>query len=113
VENAYKPKIYNSRSDQLILNNSLGCNKFDLSSITKINYPLLVDKYKIVVSSNSSSSSDYKGMGLLEIVFTPFDNIIKFIIAKEINENGDAVAYNLSDILIMSFLRTINFVNIG
>jgi hypothetical protein len=107
VDNAYKPKLY-AKNDRLILNQeATGSGRQCDLNITKVNYPLLIDKYKILTSSNAASG-DYKGMGLLEIVFTPFDNIIKFIIAKEIEDNGQAVTYNLSDLLINAKL-TLSF----
>jgi hypothetical protein len=101
VDNAYKPKIYNNKSEQLVINNG---QNIPTIITTKVNFPLLVETFKIFVgSSNSNVGNAYKGLGLLEIVLNPFNNIMKFKIAKNI-ENNQIVPYDLTDLLLNSKL---------
>jgi hypothetical protein len=106
ISGAYTPKLYNSNVSGI--NTTSTANNVTNISITKVNYPILIDKYKILVSSSSSLSSDYKGNGLLQIMITPFDNVIKFVIAKDINSDGTPNPYNLSDVLFNASL-TLSF----
>ena len=46
-------------------------------------------------------------MGLLNIILTPFDNIIKFQIAKQDNPTTQIVPYDLSEILLNSKLNLV------
>jgi hypothetical protein len=68
--------------------------------VMKIPYPVMVDKYRILTKSNNSSLStnDYVPNGLLEILITPFDNVIELNIAQDINSKGEPVPYNLGEI---------------
>jgi hypothetical protein len=78
--------------------NSSGTTASATASITKVPYPVLYDKYKILVNSTNSINSDYKTMGLLNIILTPFDNVIKFTIAKSLNTTTNTpTAYDLSE----------------
>lgn len=96
-ERAIKPKIYKLRPANLTTQPA-GDSAPEVR-ITKVPYPLLVDKYKILVGSPNTNSSDYKSMGLLNLVVTPFDNLIKFQVAQEIRSDGTPVPYDLSSLL--------------
>lgn len=100
INSLTKPKIYNYRSDNTI---NMNANLMSVTNygITKVPYPLLVSNYKILVSNsrNQSDISDYKPLGNLTILLTPFDNIIKFQIAKQISAKGTAEPYNMSELL--------------
>jgi hypothetical protein len=97
------PNIYN-----LKVNNLINVSGITDTLITNTNtpYPVMVDKYRILAKSNNSSLStnDYVPNGLLEILITPFDNIIQFNIAQDINSTGDPIPYDLSAISINSQL---------
>jgi len=100
INSLTKPKIYNYRSDNTI---NMNANLMSATNygITKVPYPLLVSNYKILVSNsrNQLDISDYKPLGNLTILLTPFDNIIKFQIAKQISAKGTAEPYNMSELL--------------
>jgi len=101
VSNLNKLKIYNAKPDEIVLGKDYFSGNLT-TEIVKVNSPQLVEVGKIIVNS-PTSASDYRGMGLLNIVVTPFDNIIQFKIAK-IPETGTGLAnqleqYDLSSIL--------------
>jgi hypothetical protein len=89
----FKPKIYKAKPETIIIN---GTSNDDTTSITKVPYPVLYDKYKLLVNSTVSINSEYKSNGLLNIVITPFDNIVKFSLATAVdNKTGEPVPYDL------------------
>ena len=92
-------EIFNVKFKNVMDNNGIGVvdNTLDL---VKIPYPVMVDKYRILVKSLNAapSTSDYVPNGLLEIIVTSFDTIINFNIAQDINADGQAVPYDLSTI---------------
>ena len=98
TKNVFKPIIYNNQSNEIKVNKENIQNTTNIN-ITKVNYPVLVDRYKIVTSSTNSSTNEYKSNGTLEILLTPFDNFLKFKVAKTVDENGVAEPYNMSDII--------------
>jgi hypothetical protein len=102
-----KPKIYKAAPENIIMNMS-GNNTKSETTITKVPYPVLYDKYKILVNSTSSVNNDFKSNGLLNIIITPFDTVIKFTIAKEVDtKSGDPVPYDLSQILTNANLKIV------
>lgn len=100
ITGAYKPKIYNRKqqSGPVSISNS------QTFMVNKVNYPMLVDRVKILAGSSASVSTDYKSMGQLEIILTPFSNVIKFMIASDVNSDGSVTPYNLSKLLLNSTL---------
>jgi hypothetical protein len=89
----FKPKIYKAKPETIIMN---GTTNSDTSSITKVPYPVLYDKYKLLVNSTVSINSEYKSNGLLNIVITPFDNIVKFTLATAVDsQTGEPIPYDL------------------
>lgn len=101
VQNLNKLKIYNAKPDEIVLGKEYFSGNLT-SEIIKVNSPQLIEVGKIIVNS-PSSSNEYKGMGLLNIVITPFDNIIQFRLAQiPSTSSGSANAfekYDLSTIL--------------
>lgn len=101
VQNLNKLKIYNAKPDEIILGKDYFSGNLT-SEIIKVNSPQLIEVGKIIVNS-PSSTNEYKGMGLLNIVITPFDNIIQFRLAQiPSTSSGSANAfekYDLSTIL--------------
>jgi hypothetical protein len=101
VQNLNKLKIYNAKPDEIVLGKDYFSGNLT-SEIIKVNSPQLIEVGKIIVNS-PSSSNEYKGMGLLNIVITPFDNIIQFRLAQiPSTSSGSANAfekYDLSTIL--------------
>ena len=98
VQNLNKLKIYNAKPDEIVLGKDyFSGNMF--SEIIKVYSPQLIEVGNILVNSPASSGG-YKGMGLLNIVITPFDNIIQFRLAQ-INGTfaNQLEQYDLSNIL--------------
>lgn len=96
ISNAIKPKIYNSKPDNLVLpsqsiiNYQLKKNSISNSEIRYISYPVLTNVANIVADqlNGIAKGETYKALGGLNINMTPFDNIIKFRIAEK---NGDTI----------------------
>lgn len=101
VQNLNRLKIYNAKPDEIILGRDYFSGNLT-SEIIKVNYPQLIEVGKIIVNS-PKSSSEYKGMGLLNLVITPFDNIIQFRLALVPQTNSGLAnqleKYDLSAIL--------------
>ena len=101
VQNLNKLKIYNSKPDEIVLGKDYFSGNL-MTEIIKVNSPQLIEVGKIIVNS-PSSSSDYKGMGLLNLIITPFDNIIQFRLAIVPQTNSGTAnqieLYDLSSIL--------------
>ena len=63
---------------------------------------ILINNYKILASNYTNNQNEYKSIGTLNIILTPFDNVIKFQIAKQDSANLPIVPYNLSEMLLNS-----------
>lgn len=109
IDNAWKPKIYNLKgnSSKNVVTTNIHEGNIDL---TKVNYPVISDRIGILASSAPSTSDKYKSMGLAEIIINPFGNTIKFEIASNIDNNGNATPFDLTKILENSTL-TLTFKN--
>jgi len=101
VQNLNKLKVYNAKPDQIVVGNDFFSSNLK-TEIIKVNSPQLIEVGKIIVNS-PSSTSDYKGMGLLNLIITPFDNIIQFRLAIVPTTNSGSAnqleQYDLSSIL--------------
>jgi len=96
VQNLNKLKIYNAKPDEIILGKDYFSGNL-MTEIIKVNSPQLIEVGKIVVNSPKSSDT-YKGMGLLNLIITPFDNIIQFRLAT-LTESSQLQLYDLANIL--------------
>ena len=107
VANLSKLKIYNAKPDEIVLGKDYFSGNL-MTEIIKVNSPQLIEVGKIIVNS-PSSSKDYKGMGLLNLIITPFDNIIQFRLAIVPNNNSGSgnqmEQYDLSKILNNSEIK--------
>jgi hypothetical protein len=99
VSNLNKLKIYNSKPDEIILGKDYFSGNL-MTEIIKVNSPQLIEVGKIIVNS-PTSSGDFKGMGLLNLIITPFDNVIQFRIMNQSNAGkaNQYEQYDLSTIL--------------
>lgn len=101
-KNTINPNIYNLKIDNNMTGGGLSDNIID---VMKVPYPVLVDKYKILTKSDKTlNSKGYSPNGILEILINPFDNIIEFNIAQDINSDGNVVPYDISNITLNSNL---------
>ena len=102
-----KPKIYNAAPDTIVVGGNANVTEVK-ANITKVPYPVLLDKYKILVNSTNSVNNEYKSNGLLSIIITPFDTVIKFTIAKNVDEaTGISNPYDLSEIVSNSNIKLV------
>jgi len=105
LANASKPKIYNIKSPegagifgQTGQNRKLEEMKRNVVlEPVKINYTVLADKFNVVAKSDNVlvGSKNFYGIGKLEIILQPFDNIIQFKIAKDVTQTNPGTANNL------------------
>jgi len=106
VDNLSKPKIYNYKYDK-VYNLKTSSNVTDIS-LVKVPFPILINNYKILANNyNPNSNEDYKSMGLLNMILNPFDNIVKFQIAKQDSLSDPITPYNLSELLLNSKLNLV------
>lgn len=107
VQNLNKLKIYNAKPDEIVLGKDYFSGNLT-TEIIKVNSPQLIEVGKIIVNS-PTSTTDYKGMGLLNLVITPFDNIIQFRLAIIPQTNAGTAnqieQYDLSNILNNSEIK--------
>jgi len=96
VSNAFKPKLYNSKPDTLILPNTdllethLRKLKKNTSDTVKfIPFPILTNVYNVVAQEASviKNRDEYEGLGELMLNLTPFDNVVKINISKRTNDD--------------------------
>ena len=101
VANLNKLKIYNAKPDEIVLGKDYFSGNV-MTEIIKVNSPQLIEVGKIIVNS-PNSSNDYRGMGLLNLIITPFDNIIQLRLASVPQTNSGLAnqleQYDLSEIL--------------
>jgi hypothetical protein len=106
IANAHKPKIYNIKSPEgagifaLNKNNNgrgltgsgQGKPQVMLEAI-KVNYTVLADRFNVVAKSDNVliGKKNFYGIGKLKLVLQPFDNIIQFIVAQDVNSDQQTV----------------------
>lgn len=97
LKNAYKPKIYNIKNSinpSLVGSvNALGIgapSSFDspnqniVIETVSVPFPVLIDRFNVIAKSDSVryNKQMFFGIGKLQILIYPFDNVINFILAK-------------------------------
>lgn len=113
LSNAVKPKVYVARPDQVILGSGAlagGARRVQVQRQTQIKFkplPQLSSDYNIVASDiNASRAGDtYFGKGFLRITLHPFDNVLRFHLAREVSAQA-YVPFTLDgadDVMILAF----------
>ena len=95
LANASKPKIYNIKSPEgagIFGNKSLGLDAPKSQIILdpiKVNYTVLADRFNVVAKSENVAigKRTFFGIGKLQLLIQPFDNIIQLIIAQDVNND--------------------------
>lgn len=69
------------------MNGSVGLQTVEV----KVPYPVLVDRFNVIVKSDNAviNNNTFYGIGKIQILVYPFDNVIKFIIATGTNNQPD------------------------
>jgi hypothetical protein len=89
VNGIKKPVIYNSRNSSAPTQEGNFEYKPQKTIETiRVPYPLLTERNNVVLKTESSliNGKEFKGFGKLKLVIDPFDNIIKFSIAKSVED---------------------------
>jgi hypothetical protein len=107
VSTVTKPKIYNYKADKIMNFGTTTMKSQTNLNVVKVSYPVLINNYKILASNYQNSQTDYKSMGMLSIILTPFDNIMKFQIGKQESANAPITPYDLSEIMMNSKLNLV------
>jgi len=108
VSTVTKPKIYNYKADKIMNfgNNNYNPNIANLN-VVKVPFPILVNNYKILASNYTNSQSDYKPMGTLNVIVTPFDNVLKFQIGKQDSQDAPILPYSLGNVMMNGKLNLV------
>jgi hypothetical protein len=66
--------------------NGIGTNTVEIKEV-KVPYPILIDKFNIISKSDNAviNNNTFYGIGKMQIIMYPFDNIVKFIVADGTN----------------------------
>jgi len=104
--NVINAEIFNLKVKNTMIGGSVNESFID---IMKVPYPVMVDRYRILTKSNTTSvnTSGYIPNGLLEILITSFDNVIEFNIAQDVNSDGTPEPYDLSTVSVNSNLKLV------
>ena len=106
LDNANKPKIYNIKSPLGvgILTNSAGQNGQQnnhgvVFEPINVPYPVLIENFHIIAKSDNVNvgKDTFYGIGKIQIVLYPFDNIVKFSIATQIDKNNHPEFLDMSN----------------
>ena len=105
LETATKPKIYNSKS----LMNPISLPTTTNIELVKVPYAVLIERFNISALSENAlvGTTTWYGEGKLTIVIKPFDNIIKFVVAKNLIQMDKSL---IPDYLDMTSLGEIKLV---
>lgn len=106
LTNVIKPKIYNAKPEQLIINNAMTQNitrrvqtQVRTNTVTQVkNVPVLVDTYNIIaknVDDTILNNVKYSGQNNLVLNLKPFDNIVKLKIAEDINSDNTVKTFSI------------------
>jgi hypothetical protein len=105
IANASKPKIYNIKSPEgvgIFGSNGLGAglpiNQVYLDPI-KVNYAVLTNIFSIVAKSDNVvvGKNTFYGIGKLEIILQPFDNVVQFKLAQDVTQVTTAPSLRVPD----------------
>jgi hypothetical protein len=108
LKNANKPKIYNIKGsiDQSFSGNGTdsGVSSNVVIETVKVPFPVLIDRFNIIGKSDNVrfNAKTFYGIGKLQILIFPFDNVINFVLAT-----GDANQPQYMDLTNMGQLKLV------
>lgn len=88
TQNIPSPIIYNTRNISQLPTGDRTITPGQTQQILRTDFPVMYERNRIVTKSDSAilDGNTYKGKGQLRIVLSPFDNFIKFTIAKNVED---------------------------
>ena len=122
LANANKPKIYNIKSPEgagIFGNNGSTNNQGNPQVVLepiKINYTVLADKFNLVAKSDNVliGKTTFFGIGKLQIVLHPFDNVVQLRIAQDVSNDQKSVdSGNGSNLEYVAFPNYMDMTNMG
>lgn len=128
LSKAMKPKIYNLKNFNGFLGNGIqnaltvggGTNQLQqpnpifLEPI-KIDRTVLVDKFNLIAKSENVNvgKNVFYGIGKLKIILQPFDNIVGFVIAKDVSTEQTPGINNLGNLAFVKAPQYLDMSNMG
>jgi len=115
LSNAIKPKLYNSKPEQLILpskdvilSHMRRKAPKPTVEIKYVPYPVLTNIYNIAIQDLTviNKQNTYYGLGQLEIAISPFDNILKFRILQKFTNSTKAYKIPISGAIIQLVFKS-------
>jgi len=100
------PSIFNLKVNNYVSYNG-NIDNSGVIDVVRVPYPMMIDKYNILLKSSNSSDNNYIPNGLLELLINSFDNVIEFNIAQSINTNNEPNPYDISKISNNSTLKLV------
>lgn len=88
LSSASKPKIYNLKQTIVAGPGGVaGAPGMTQVEVVKVPYPVLMDRLNVIAKSDSAavSGQNFWGMGRMQILIYPFDNIVKFVVARNVS----------------------------
>lgn len=88
LASASKPKIYNLKQTLAAVGPSSAAMGPGMTQVevVRVPYPVLVDRLNVIAKSDSAaiSGQNFWGMGKMQLLVYPFDNVFKFVVARNI-----------------------------
>ena len=124
LTNAYKPKVYNiknnidpsliGRTNNRKVSSSVMTPTRSTVETVKVPFPVLVDRFNIISKSENAlfNSKVFYGIGKMQVLIYPFDNILKFNIATGEMDSPkylDMTGYGEIKLIIKSSVSTLEF----
>jgi hypothetical protein len=124
LTNAYKPKIYNiknnidpsliGRTNNRKVSTGITPTKSTTVETVKVPFPVLIDRFNIISKSENAlfNSKVFYGIGKMQVLIYPFDNILKFNIATGEMDSPkylDMTGYGEIKLTIKSSVSTLEF----
>ncbi|CAG7581616.1 MAG: hypothetical protein SLAVMIC_00930 [uncultured marine phage] len=94
IEDCSRPKVYNLKNTFEMTTEGIGSGNVQFEQV-KVPFPVITDRGNVVAKSDNVKvgKDTFYGLGKLQVQVFPFDNVFKFILAREINEDSGKVEY--------------------
>jgi len=115
ISGAIKPKLYNSKPDNLVLpameliNSHLKRKNVTKTEIKYVPYPVLTNSYNVVAQNSTAilDNTTYYGFGKLNLILNPFDNIVKIALSvKNVDNTISSFNINSSNSIVQLIFKS-------